>query len=232
MAFAVTRIWVEGDVWEWFTRFFGPDPGSPDGPPAVTLRDLEQRLEHTRVAIQCAYSFGWQVQDWRYSLAEHCARVSILTDWLGERLGLDARDRATVRHAAQLHEVGMIAIPEALVDAPRPLTGVELDRVRAHAAIGAGIIRLSYEPIKADLVEHQYATYADLRRQFPDAFRLRRLAGVFRVADVFDTLTHPRPYRRDIAASSWRDVLSAGTGTMFDPDAARILLRLSHTSGN
>jgi HD-GYP domain-containing protein (c-di-GMP phosphodiesterase class II) len=210
----------------WFQKLLGSSEPMPRGGfAAVASRTLARKLEHTDTAVQCAFSFGWQAQTSRFGLTEHSARVALISRWLAEGLGLPEEDTRTLEHAAELHEIGMVAIPPALIRTPRPLTSEELARVRSHALIGAEIVRSAYEPLKGDLIENQYASLSTLRQRFGAEATTLRLAAILRVADVYDTLTHPRPYQSDLPEDRWREVLHAGMGSQFEPDAASLLLR-------
>lgn len=211
----------------WIGRLIGPSAADVGkGERTLTTRRLARKIEHTDTAIQCALSFGWQAQTWRFGLVEHSARVAMLARWIAEQMEIPEADVVTLEHAAQLHEIGMLAVPHSLIRTPRPLTSAELARVRAHASIGAEIVRAAYEPIKGDLVEHQYSDYTTIRRRFSDDESTAELAGILRVADVFDTLLHPRPYQQDLPPDRWQGILGDGVGTRFHPAATTVLLHL------
>jgi response regulator RpfG family c-di-GMP phosphodiesterase len=211
----------------WFQKLLGSSEPMPRGGfAAVASRTLARKLEHTDTAVQCAFSFGWQAQTGRFGLVEHSARVALLARWIAEQMEVPEEEVVVLEHAAQLHEIGMIAVPHTLIRTPRPLTTAELAQVRAHAAIGAQIVRAAYDPIKGDLVEHQYSDYATLCRTFRGADMTAELAGILRVADVFDTLLHPRPYQQDVPRDRWQEVIGSGAGTRFHPAASTVLLHL------
>jgi HD-GYP domain-containing protein (c-di-GMP phosphodiesterase class II) len=194
---------------------------------SVSRNKVSPMVEQTTLAMRRALHLGCQAQTWRFGFVEHCARVALIARWMAEELELPEASIETLEHASQLHEIGMIAVPPTLVQSSRPLTPEELARVRAQASIGAEIVRAAHAPPKADLIEQQYATLAELRQRFAKDPHTLQLAAILRVADVYDTLTHPRPYQREIPKYRWREVLADGLGTQFEPDAAGLLLRAS-----
>lgn len=180
---------------------------------------------HAETAMQCALSFALQAQEWRFHFVEHCARVALTARYIADRLSVTPKHAAALHHAAEMHEVGMVAVPHELIRRPYALNSTELQQVRTQARVGARIVGAAYEPLKAAVVENQYASFADLRRRLSAGSPELVLAGILRVADVYDTLLHPRPYQRDIPKWRWLEVLEGGMGSSFYPEAAEVLLR-------
>lgn len=187
-------------------------------------RALAKDRKTTALSMECALSFARQAQDWRFQLVEHSTRVSRLARHLAEHLALAEENSETLRHVAELHEIGMIAVPAELIRARRALSAEELRRVREQAAIGSAIVRAAYPACKGELIAHQYDDFVRLRTRFGRGTPELLMAGILRVADVFDTLNHPRPYQKDVPRWRWMELLEEGAGTRFHPDAAECLL--------
>jgi putative nucleotidyltransferase with HDIG domain len=161
--------------------------------------------------------------------AQHCIRVSLLSAALAGELGLPEAAVRLVRLGGLLHDIGKVRVPCALLTKPGPLTREEYCRVMRHTTIGAGIV-------------------APLGRRFPAVVRIVRwhherpdgrgqpdgLAGeaiplearIVAVADAFDAMTQPRPYRPQPAppAQALLEIESA-SGTQFDAACAGALRR-------
>jgi putative two-component system response regulator len=178
---------------------------------------LERETVETQLEMASALNFAIEIRNPRLGFVEHCTRVTRLVDRLATEVGLDGDDFVALRSAAQLHEIGMIAVPPELIDSPGPLTDVELDRVRAQSWIGAEIVRATHGFRTARLIETQYSDFEQLRREHPEGSRDILLAGILRVADVFDTMTHPRPYQKNLPGGRRSQVLMDGIGTKFHP---------------
>lgn len=96
--------------------------------------------------------------------------------------------------------------------------------MRAHAQVGAQLVRDLARPLAADVVEYQYADYAELRRFLGGDTPELLLAGIFRVADVMETVATPRPYQPPMPVDRRAELLARGSGTAFHPDVVRALL--------
>lgn len=183
----------------------------------------------TELAMACALTFALEARNPGLGLVEHCSRVADLALRIADEVGLDDENRTTVWNAARLHEIGMLAIPDSLLERAGPLTIAEIERVRAHAWIGAEIVRATFSERTAWLVEHQYSDHQTLRSQVPSADELKDLAllaGIFRVADVFVAMSCPRPYQDVIPLENRLDVLRSGSGDRFHPDAVGTLFQM------
>jgi putative two-component system response regulator len=127
----------------------------------------------------------------------HSERVTAYVLALAEALGLSDREREVLRRGGLLHDIGKISIPDAVLNKPGKLTATEYELVKDHAAAGAHIV----EPLRTlrdalPLVRHHHERRDG--RGYPDGLAgdaIPRLVRVLAVADVFDSLSHERPYR-------------------------------------
>lgn len=202
-------------------RESGPVEGGARIPGALTPRE-----EDTQIDIAAALTFALYAMEPRLGVGRHCARVARGVRQLAEQLGLEGDDLRSLVRAAQLHEIGLVAIPMELLETPASLTERELRRVRAHSWIGAEIVRRTETDLTAWLVRHQYTDHEALRARFPDNHREVLLAGLLRVADVADALAEPRPYQQPFPPQRREEVLSTGMGTRFHPEAVQAALRI------
>jgi len=161
---------------------------------------------------------------------EHTQRVGRTASLLAEQLGLDAEWCLLIRHAAPLHDVGKVGIPDSILLKPGKLTPEEFEIVRGHAAAGARILSGS----KSDLLllaEEIAASHHEWwdGRGYPYglAGNAIPLSGrIVAIADVFDALTHERPYKSAWSvADSVAEILSLN-GRQFDPDVTDAFRRL------
>jgi two-component system cell cycle response regulator len=153
------------------------------------------------------------------ALRDHVDDVARLAQQVGRRLGLDDGDIAHVRRAAALHDIGKVAIPDAILHAPRPLMPDEWEYMRQHTVIGARIIAAAPELLPvADIVRSSHERWDG--GGYPD-----RLAGdaiplgarIVAVCDSYDAMTTDRAYRAAMPAEDALAELARCAGTQFDP---------------
>lgn len=205
-----------------------------------SLRSMQRQLHSTRAEVWRSLDrLRREVEDVRADMIRalartiaardaymtgHAERVSELCRAMAEELGLPREELRRLETAAQLHEIGKISVPVELLQKKNPLSTDELERIRAHAAAGADILRevpslAAYAP----LVEYLGTPFEDLRGQLGAGSAELRLAGILRVADVWDAVTSERAYRSPMPRSYWEPLLQGGAGRSFDPAAVRAL---------
>jgi HD-GYP domain-containing protein (c-di-GMP phosphodiesterase class II)/CHASE3 domain sensor protein len=152
----------------------------------------------------------------------HTQRVGRNAALVAEQLGLGQGTVDVLRLAAPLHDVGKIGIADSILLKDGPLTAAEFERMKQHVVIGASILGASSEPlfyIAAEIARthHEHwdgSGYCDglSGEQIPLAGR------IVAVVDVFDALTHERPYKDPWPIDRALDELRARSGSHFDPD--------------
>jgi putative two-component system response regulator len=163
---------------------------------------------------------------------DHTRRVARTARLLGEALGLPARDVHLLELAAPLHDVGKIAVPDAVLLKPGRLTHSELVVVRSHVTVGARILGGSDSPLLR--LAEQIALRHHERWDgcgYPDGLAGEEIplpARIVAVADVFDALLCARPYKRAWPLEEAVAEVAAGAGTQFCPDTAAAFHTLAH----
>jgi two-component system cell cycle response regulator len=153
------------------------------------------------------------------ALRDHVDDVAILAEQVGRELELDDGDVAHLRRAAALHDIGKVAIPDAILHAPRKLTEDEWEYMRQHTIIGARIIGAAPELLPvAEIVRSSHERWDG--GGYPD-----RLAGgeiplgarIVSVCDSYDAMTTDRAYRDAMPVSEALAELDRCAGSQFDP---------------
>jgi HD-GYP domain-containing protein (c-di-GMP phosphodiesterase class II) len=159
------------------------------------------------------------LQERNPELAERHAAVARLVDAVAERMGLSAEERAQVRHAAELHDVGKMAIPEQILHKPGPLYDKEWAFVRRHPLIGERIIGAA--PALAQAAKLVRATHERVDGGgYPDGLageQIPRGARIIAVCDAFTAMTSPRSYATQRTVAEAVAELRRCAGTQFDP---------------
>ena len=151
----------------------------------------------------------------------HLERIGQLCERVGLVLGLSATEAATLRHASLLHDVGKIAVPDAILTKPGKLTDEEWVVMRRHAEAGAAILAGSSAPIMrmAETIALTHHERWD-GGGYPQGLAGEAIPLVGRicaVCDVFDALLSPRPYKDPWPLEETLEELRRERGRHFDP---------------
>jgi diguanylate cyclase (GGDEF)-like protein len=152
-------------------------------------------------------------------LEGHLDGVADLAVAVGRRLGLESEALECVRLAAELHDVGKVAIPDAIINKPGPLDEEEWAFMRRHTLIGERIVAAApaLGPV-AKLVRASHERWDGAG--YPDAMAGNDIplgARIIAVCDTYDAIVSDRPYRRGRSAASAMEELRRCAGTQFDP---------------
>jgi putative two-component system response regulator len=135
-----------------------------------------------------------------------------------------------IRHAAPLHDIGKLGVPDAILLEPGPLTAAERSRMETHTTIGATILAGSDFPL-LNLGEQIAVTHHERwdGTGYPNGTKddAIPLAGrIVAVVDVFDALTHRRPYKPAWSLKAAVAEILRGSGSQFDPAVVSAFRRL------
>ena len=152
-------------------------------------------------------------------LPEHLREVAELAQFVGRRMGLQGEDLETVVRAAELHDVGKVAIPEAILNKPAALDSFERAIVERHCEVGERILSAApaMDPV-ARLVRASHERYDG--RGYPDRTRGEEIplgARIIAVCDAFHAMTTERPYSGPMARAEAIAELRRESGRQFDP---------------
>jgi response regulator RpfG family c-di-GMP phosphodiesterase/CHASE3 domain sensor protein len=151
----------------------------------------------------------------------HTQRVARNAARLGQLLGLGEETTELLRVAAPLHDVGKIGIPDSIMLKPGRLTVAEFEMMKQHVAIGTSILGASTEPlfhIAAEIARTHHERWDG--SGYLEGLKGEEipLAGrIVAVVDVFDALTHARPYKEAWPVDRALEEIRAGAGSHFDP---------------
>jgi putative nucleotidyltransferase with HDIG domain len=180
-------------------------------------RSGAQELRRSYMATVRALSNAVEARD-AYT-GKHAERVTAYGMEIVRLLGPPLSDTPELEFGFLLHDIGKVAIPDAILYKPSALTGNERALMEQHPAIGAEIVRgieFLAEAIPVVRSHHERWDgngYPDRRagEQIPLAAR------VFAVADVLDALTTDRPYRQAWPLELARRMIFEESGRQFDP---------------
>ena len=153
-------------------------------------------------------------------LSVHVGSVAELAYASSVRLGIPREDAEVARQTAELHDVGKVAIPDAILNKPGPLDDSEWAFMKRHTIIGERIISAAPSlSVVAKLVRSTHERYDG--RGYPDGLAgedIPLIARVVSVCDSYDAMVTNRAYRDARDSSSAIAELRRCSGAQFDPD--------------
>lgn len=184
--------------------------------------DLKRALSELEIAqAETVQRLSMAVEFRDEDTGAHIERIGRFSVLLAEHIGMDAEFCARLRHAAPLHDVGKVAIPDAILLKPGPLTPEERAIVETHAEEGHRLVRGSSSSI-LDMA----ATIALSHQEkwdgtgYPRGLKGEQIpieGRIVAVADVFDALTSDRVYRKAFSVDEAVQMMREQRGRHFDP---------------
>ena len=187
-----------------------------------TMFDLERSYDITLEALGDAL-------DLKDAETEgHSRRVTAFTIAIARAMGVPREQILIIARGAFLHDIGKMAIPDAILRKPGPLTEEERVIMREHCYRGYQILKKI--PFLEEVAEIVYAH----QECFDGSGYPRGLKGdaiplgarIFAVADTLDAITSDRPYRRAQTVSAAREEILRWSGRQFDPTIVRIFVSM------
>jgi putative two-component system response regulator len=196
----------------------------------VSQRTLE--LEDARLEMLDRLALAAEYRD--DATGQHSDRIGRTSELIALTLGLAAPEAALIGQAARLHDIGKFGIADELLLKPGKYTAEELTAMKLHPAIGARILSGSTNELL--MMAEQIALTHHERwdgHGYPNGLAGEAIplpGRIVTVADVFDALTHRRPYKEPWPIHvAVREILSE-TGTKFDPRVTEAFGRLDHAT--
>lgn len=163
----------------------------------------------------------------------HSERMVQIVDAIAQEVGLDGDSLIEAREAAAFHDLGKVEVPISILGKAGILTEDEFVTMKAHSALGADLI-LKVAPDLWNISQGVRSHHERLDgKGYPDGLKgeeIPILGRIIAVADVFDALTHPRPYRQDMfSAESAIEYLQDNARTSFDPRVVSAMCAVKDT---
>jgi putative two-component system response regulator len=156
----------------------------------------------------------------------HSRRVTEIALALGNELGLSLQDMEDLRWGSLLHDIGKIAIDQAIQNKPGKLTREEYEHIMTHAHVGADIVRPIVNEKIVEMIEHHHDHYdGNGLHQVIVGNDIPLGARILAVADAFDAMISDRPYRSALSVAEATDEIKRCTDTQFDPDVVTAFLK-------
>lgn len=186
----------------------------------------EALLKETEALL---YAVAQAVEQRDPHTARHCERLAFTSVALGMALHLDRPSLSALYRGGYLHDIGKVGIPDAILFKPGPLTAEEWVVMRSHAVRGQEICRhvKSLAPV-LPIIRHHHERWDGTG--YPDGLRgaqIPLLPRVLQVADIYDALTSPRPYKQAYSPKEALQIISEETERGWrDPEIVTLFFRL------
>ena len=197
-----------------FDEFYLLSPLLPSNRQGI-WRSLQTRRWQALLDLIAAFRLRDE-ETWR-----HCRRVQEYALNLALKLKLSSQELMSLRMSALVHDIGKMAVSDAILQKEDRLSEAEYSTIRLHTEVGEKLIQpLLPHPDVLSGIRHHHERMDG--KGYPDRLigqQIPLLARIISVADVFDALTHTRPYRRHLLTSLEAiEVIEAQTAGQLDPD--------------
>ena len=198
----------------------------PASPAEQYLDTTPDETEYTLFALALA------VEQRDTITAGHCERLALTSLILGTAMALDRPSLLALYRGGYLHDVGKVGIPDSILFKPGRLTAQEWVVMRSHPLRGEEICRhMSSLATTLPVIRHHHERWDG--SGYPDGLRgnqIPLLARVLQIADIYDALTNPRPYKPAYEAKRAISIIEEETARGWrDPEIVDIFLNLHST---
>ena len=197
----------------------------------VWNRELEAKVRERTAALHNAYeetldALVLALDSREHATAGHSRRVAIYCLYLALEVGVPEDKLEALHRGALLHDIGKIGVPDAVLLKPGRLDSAERKIIEQHVVIGGRLLeRIGYLEEAMPIPRHHH-------ERFDGCGYGEGLAGeaipiearVFAVVDVYDALRSERPYKNALSHEQACGIITADSGTHFDPEIATTFL--------
>jgi diguanylate cyclase (GGDEF)-like protein len=191
---------------------------------AIRTGDLYDQLTKSMIGTAEALAAALEAKD-SYT-ADHARSIADLAVDVGRELNLSDSAIDDLRYGGIFHDVGKIAIPDAIINKPGPLTDEEFEVIKQHPAIGAEILApVPFLYGVRTIVRHAHEHWDG--SGYPEGLSGEQIplgARIVLAVDAWHAMTSDRPYRTAMSDEEAYKELEDNSGTQFDPEVVEALL--------
>ncbi len=168
----------------------------------------------------------WKEETYLYS---HSVNVAIFSIKVGQGLSRRREDLVQLGIAALVHDLGMARVPKALLEKNTTLSNEEKAIVKQHPIYTVQLLQeakgLDRALLEAVSHEHERLDGSGYPRGLRED-QISEFGGIIAIVDVYEALTHPRPYRKRYTPDEAMKLIAYSMGSQFKPDLIRVLKTL------
>lgn len=188
--------------------------------------NLNAEIEKTQSEV--IYTMGGIGESRSKETGNHVKRVALYSEKLALLCGLSVTEASLLKMASPMHDIGKVAIPDSILNAPRRLSDEEFEIMKNHTSLGYEMLKNSNQKIfhAAAIVAYEH------HEKFDGTGYPRRLAGenihifgrITAIVDVFDALISERVYKKPWGLSEIIALFHEEKGKQFDPELVKIFI--------
>ena len=188
--------------------------------------ELNDEIEETQREV--IYAMGEIGETRSKETGNHVKRVALYSYELAKLYGLSEEESSTLQMASPMHDIGKVAIPDVILNAPRKLTAQEFETMKTHAKLGYTMLKNSNKPIlkAAAIVANEHHEKYD-GNGYPHAKvgeDIHIYGRITAIADVFDALGSKRVYKEAWDLEKILELFKDEKGKHFDPKLVKLFL--------
>lgn len=172
----------------------------------LSLKAFTNELERAETVLT---ALAWSIESKDPYTAGHCQRLAEYSVELGRSLGLPSEQLAALRRAGSVHDIGKVAVPDAILLKPSRLTQEEMMVVMQHPIVGERIcFPMKSFSLMLPIIRHHHEKQDG--SGYPDGLRGDQVpltARILQIVDVYDALTTERPYKRALPQAEALEIM-------------------------
>lgn len=195
-------------------------------------RNLKEEMEKKReqvsqLSLQSILTIA-QTVDARDRYAKgHSIKVALYCREIAQKLGWGKKDTDNLYYIALLHDIGNIAVEDAVLNKAAALTEEEFEQVKEHTEVGSEMVKnTSFIHGVEDAVRYHHEHYDGTGYMGLSGEKIPLAARIIAVADAYEAMTSDRAYRKKMTEEEAKEELIRGRGTQFDPVFVDTFLQL------
>ena len=193
------------------------------------VRLLKDEQKNMRILIgQTAFALAEAIDAKDGYTHGHSSRVAEYSEMIAREAGKSVSECKDIYFIALLHDVGKIGIPGSIINKPSRLDDDEFELIKSHPVKGMQILsKITRFPDLSIGAHYHHERYDG--KGYPAGLKgeeIPEIARIIAVADAYDAMSSKRSYRDVMPQEKVRAEIEKGVGTQFDPELARIMLKL------
>ena len=185
---------------------------------------IGNELEARPQALSIVYALAATVDAKDSYTYGHSRKVSEYAVLMGEAMKLSPEKVSTLRAAGLLHDIGKVGVPDSILTKKSALTGEEWNPIRTHPDLGVEILKHVIDLVNClPAIQHHHEHYDG--SGYPGGLKAVNIpieARILSIADAYDAMTSPRPYRAQLTLEDALTEIRRCAGAQFDPELVEI----------